>query len=123
MKQTFYPRPAPGEIEPFRGRAPITLRVITHPRRRELRLVCYGKHAATRLRGFLREHGIRPQGSSFQELPSNPFDVGRRKPPVAVYRLQGDAWLRIRSLGLPETTWAKLSMVCIGEITAHDFLG
>lgn len=118
MKQTFYPQPAPGEIEPSRGRAPITLRVIHHPRRRELHLVCYGGRADCRIRGFLREHGIHPGGKR-KAIPVLP---GCRRPSVAVYRLAGDAWLRIRSLELPETSWAKLSQLCIGEISACNFL-
>lgn len=110
----------------------MSFHLIQEPRRRDARLVCYAASAKTKVRGLLREHGIRPNGRYFLPIVSmmeaiasiaaagkrRPINPPRVKTCLAVYNLTGDAWLAIRNLDLPTTTQERLNQFLLGYCSA-----
>lgn len=127
----------------------MSIHIISDPGKREAHLVCYASRARTKLRGFLRAHGIRPRGFRgrwrpglvLEELrPDNsvrryiraPRRGGsgfvhivapaRMKTALCLYRLAGDDWLRIRTVSLPATDFGRLAQLSFGEISVGQAL-
>lgn len=130
----------------------MSVHVINDPGKREAHLVCHAPSAKTKLRGFLREHGCRPRGTrtrwtgwtrkaivreeqrpdgSIRRYIRAPRRGGsgfveiyapRMRTSLAVYRLTGDDWLRIRTLELPTTDWGRLAQLSVGQISVGQAL-
>lgn len=96
-----------------------TFRLIDASKNNRAYLVCHGPSAKTKIRGFLRELGIRPHAEGFRHVLPPPWF----KNCLAIYRLQGDAWLTVRSRNLPPATWANLIMLTEGRASIGKLLG
>lgn len=127
----------------------MSVHLILEDEKRQAHLVCHAPSAKTKLRGFLRERGIRPHGIRGRWLPKGfvreallpdltvrryiqaPRRGGsgfveiyapRMLTSLAVYRLTGDDWLRIRGLELPATDWGRLAQLGFGQISVSQAL-
>lgn len=90
-------------------------------------LVCRAPSARTKARGFLRANGIAPRGSCFRDVFAPPNFKDVLAPPkvihaLAIYRLAGDAWLKVRSLNLPRIGFDQLLRLGLGAIWVRQKL-
>lgn len=96
-----------------------SFRLIDASRHNRAYLICHGPCAKTKIRGFLRELGIRPHADGFRHIPPPPWF----KNCLAIYRLQGDDWLTVRSKNLPPATWSSLMLLTDGRAGISKLLG
>lgn len=99
--------------------SPTYFRLIDASENNRAYLVCYGPVSKTKIRGFLRELGIRPEARNFKHVLPPPWF----RNVLSIYRLTGDAWLKVRARQLPPATWANLMLLTDGRCGIVKLLG